>query len=171
MHSQRRCFGQKMPPLALYLVYLWSNSDWLLTAFSSAAFIKVGPTPASFGLFASFHPENLGSQKDLNSDRQGRRQERWPLDHHHGPKGSAAFAWTGGGGGQVKNIAQVSIPNILLPYIISRPDLPFVIAVCCIETQWICLIRTKRFGRTNFKLAYSVASSNARKTLPVSCCA
>ena len=42
-------------------------------------------TPASFHLFSSFRTENLSSQQDSNSDCRSRRQERWPLDHHHGP--------------------------------------------------------------------------------------
>ena len=39
-----------------------------------------------FRLFSSFRTVNLlSSQQDSNWDRQSRRQERWPLDHHHGP--------------------------------------------------------------------------------------
>ena len=42
-------------------------------------------TKASFCLFSSFRTENSSSQRDSNSDRRSGRQERWPLDHHHGP--------------------------------------------------------------------------------------
>ena len=31
-------------------------------------------------------------QQDSNSRRQGRRQERWPFDHHHGPRVHLLFA-------------------------------------------------------------------------------
>ena len=47
---------------------------------------KDGPTPASFRLFLSFRTAHLSSQQDSNSDCRSRRQERWPLDHHQGPK-------------------------------------------------------------------------------------
>ena len=49
-------------------------------------FFKDGPTPTSFHLFSSFRTEHLRSQQDSNSDCRSRRQERWPLDHHHGPR-------------------------------------------------------------------------------------
>ena len=47
-----------------------------------------GPTPASF-LFIfvlfkhTFYRKNCRLQRDSNLDRWNRRQERWPLDHHH----------------------------------------------------------------------------------------
>ena len=48
-------------------------------------FFKVGQPRPLFCLFLSFRTENLSSQQDSNLDCRSRRQERWPLDHHHGP--------------------------------------------------------------------------------------
>ena len=49
-------------------------------------FLKMGQPRPLFHLFLFFHTENLlSSQRDSNSDRRSIRQERWPLDHHHGP--------------------------------------------------------------------------------------
>ena len=52
---------------------------------SKQLFLKMGQPRPLFGLFSSFRTENLSSQYDSNSDHRSRRQERWPLDHHHGP--------------------------------------------------------------------------------------
>ena len=52
-------------------------------------FYKNGPSPASFCLFSFFsnnlQNKNCRLQRDSNSDRQSRRRECWPLDHHHCP--------------------------------------------------------------------------------------
>ena len=42
-----------------------------------------GPTPAPFLFFRPVVKKS--SRQDSNSDRQSRRKERWPLNHHHGP--------------------------------------------------------------------------------------
>ena len=38
-----------------------------------------------FHLIWSFCTENLSSHQDSNPDHRSRRQEHWPLDHHHSP--------------------------------------------------------------------------------------
>ena len=66
--------------------FFWEGTTWYSTLWDRISFFKDGPTPASFHLFLSFCTENLSSQQDSNSDCRSRRQERWPLDHHHGPE-------------------------------------------------------------------------------------
>ena len=48
-------------------------------------FLKICQPQPLFYLFLSFRRENFSSQQDSNLDRRSRRQERGPLDHHHGP--------------------------------------------------------------------------------------
>ena len=54
----------------------------------------MGQPRPPFRLFSSFRTVNLlSSQQDSNSDRRSRRQERWPLDHHHGPNILSILQW------------------------------------------------------------------------------
>ena len=52
---------------------------------NDSVFFKCGPTPASFFVYFRLFI-HFRSQRDSNSDRRSRRQERWPLDHHHGQR-------------------------------------------------------------------------------------
>ena len=78
--------GQIRSQLSLVQFIQLSCHGWWLTR--SKAFLKMGQSWPLFSLFLPFHAENLSSQQDSNLDLQSRRQERWPLDHHHGPKNS-----------------------------------------------------------------------------------
>ena len=50
------------------------------------------PQPLFLFLFSSFHTESFSSQEDTNSDRQSRRQERWPPHHHNCPHDKCFFS-------------------------------------------------------------------------------
>ena len=107
----RQCDGQALKGgmevsrnghLLDFLFVLWT--EWsILIIFLGSRFLQYrygkkkwvflnGPTPTSFCLFLCFfsitnYTEKTGRlQRDLNSDRQSRRQACRPLDHHHGPK-------------------------------------------------------------------------------------